>query len=111
MGQFLKAGYWLLILMGIVSSCSVGPPYAPPYVDVPDSWKNDDTCENCANEYCYLDFWWEVFDDEKLNELEQYAIENNRDLYVAFERIEEYRALVGIAAADFYPQINLSPLY
>ena len=30
---------------------------------------------------------------------------------MAYERIQEYRALVGIAAADLYPQVNLNPLY
>ena len=74
--------------------------------------KNCDSCEiNEEGDLVYLDYWWQVFDDDKLDELESLAIENNRDLYVAFERIQEARALMGIAAAQFYPQVTLNPQY
>jgi multidrug efflux system outer membrane protein len=111
--------YQVFLLSGlslIVASCSVGPSYTPPPLDVPTSWKNnDERFRNCEiDETRDLDYWWEVFEDERLNELEMFALENNRDLYVAFERIQEAKALMGIAASaasDFYPQINLSPQY
>lgn len=106
-----------LIIFGFIVSCSVGPSYTPPSIEVPSEWKNQND-EKCAkNDVCsdeeltYLDDWWQVFDDDKLNELENFAVENNRDLFVAFERIQESRALMGIAASNFYPQINLNPLY
>jgi outer membrane protein, multidrug efflux system len=100
------------IAIGLLTSCSVGPSYSAPEVEVPAKWKNPH-CESCDydGQFIYLDYWWEVFNDEKLNTLEQWAIGHNRNLYIAFERIQEYRGLVGIAAADFYPQLNLSPLY
>jgi multidrug efflux system outer membrane protein len=94
----------------------VGPRYQPPCAEVPSSWKNqqEEECEYEANrqgELFYLENWWEAFEDSKLSELENWAIENNRDLFVACERIQEARALMGIAASDFYPQITLNPLY
>lgn len=101
----------------LIWGCSVGPPYVPPYTDVPSRWKNesDSKCisieQNKDGEPIYLDDWWQVFEDEKLNELESLALTNNRDLYVAYERIQQYRALMGIAASYFYPQFNLNPLY
>lgn len=97
-----------------MTGCSVGPSYIPPCIEIPSEWKNEnEKCAGCEGnkDLMYLDFWWQVFDDDKLNELESLAIENNKDLYVAFERIQESRALMGIAAAAFYPQINLNPLY
>lgn len=108
----------LVISFVLISGCSVGPSYTPPCIDVPSEWKNNDECNGCEEgeagsivELAELDYWWQVFDDVKLEELEEYAIENNRDLYVAYERIKEARALMGIAASEFYPQINLNPLY
>lgn len=62
-------------------------------------------------QWVYLDNWWQVFDDIKLDELENLAVENNRNLYVAFERIQEARGLMGIAAADLYPQLTVDPQY
>jgi multidrug efflux system outer membrane protein len=97
-------------------SCSVGPSYTPPAIEVPSEWKNKQD-RKCAGfetseegELVYLDHWWQVFDDAKLEELEDWAIKNNRDLFVAFERIQEARSLMGIAASYFYPQITLNPL-
>lgn len=106
---------FLLFSLAFITSCSVGPSYDPPCVEVPEEWKNnnDEKCEGTekgADVNC-LDHWWQVFDDDKLNELEAWAIANNRNLYVAYERIQEARALKGIAAADFYPQITLDPQY
>lgn len=107
---------WCLLILWVVgNSCSVGPAYIPPPIQIPSAWKNDqEQCsqkceENTNDDLVYLDYWWEVFEDDKLNELENLAVKNNRDLFVAFKRIEEARALMGIAAADFYPQITLNP--
>lgn len=97
------------------ASCSVGPAYVAPALEIPAEWKNkteqndDLPIEN--PEFTCPEKWWYVFEDETLNELEVLALENNRNLFVAFERIEEARALMGIAAANFYPQITLNPLF
>lgn len=106
---------FLIILLSTMVGCSVGPSYTPPSIEVPSVWKNtrDGKCQEYEvtenGELIYLDHWWQVFEDEKLEELEELAIKNNRNLFVAYERIQEYRALMGIAAADFYPQITLDP--
>lgn len=98
-----------------MAGCSVGPPYNPPSLKIPSKWKNDkdQPCDKCQVDTAlgYYDFWWEVFEDDKLTELEGFALEKNRDLYVAYERIKESRALMGIAASEFYPQLYLNPQY
>jgi len=78
-------------------------------------WKNQqDQQEGDAidqvGEQIYLNHWWEVFEDAKLDELESSAKKNNHNLFVAYERIQEARALMGVAAASFYPQMTLNPL-
>ncbi len=107
---------WFVLVLSILGTgCSVGPTYVAPPIQVPSAWKNSQ--EECCQKFeankngalVYLDNWWEVFEDKKLNELENLALKNNRDLFVAFQRIEEAKALMGIAAADFYPQITLGP--
>lgn len=100
-------------------SCSVGPAYVPPSTEIPFEWKNkkNEADESSGKEkeeteeMCYLDYWWQVFKDDRLNELQNQALTNNPDLYIAFKRTQEARALVGIAAADFYPQLTLNPLF
>jgi len=47
-----------------------------------------------------------VFGDQALQHLIEEALKNNYDLQTAIARIEESRALVGVAASQFYPQIG-----
>ncbi len=92
--------------------CSVGPSYKAPAVVVPTTWKNHQCAETAPEETLTCsDRWWDIFHDEKLNELENLALANNQDLLLTLEKIKEARARIGIAAADFYPQITLNPLF
>ena len=60
---------------------------------------------------CYTDYWWEVFNDPLLNSLEQEVLSKNYDLQIAFNRVQEARALMNAAKADLYPQLYLNPSY
>lgn len=97
----------LLSLMMIVVSCQVGPRYRPPPTYSPDEWAHAsvDIPTVC------VDSWWEIFNDPLLDELEESAVNNNNNLYIALERVEQSLALVGIARADLYPQLSVDPLY
>lgn len=94
----------LLFLFG----CHVGPKYHPPLPDVPEEWKAP---PSTLQPTAYFACWWEVFNDEKLNSLEQQAVANNPTLYIALERVLEARAIAGIKKADLYPQLDLSAKY
>jgi NodT family efflux transporter outer membrane factor (OMF) lipoprotein len=50
--------------------------------------------------------WWEVFGDPELNRLETLATTNNQQLAAAFANLQQARALVGVARADYFPQIS-----
>ena len=53
--------------------------------------------------------WWEIFGDPELNRLEALATTNNQQLVAAFANIQQARALVSVARADFFPQISADP--
>jgi len=55
--------------------------------------------------------WWELFGDPELNRLEGLATTNNQQLAVAFANFQQARALVGVARADFFPQISATPSF
>lgn len=92
----------------IVSGCRVGPHYEPPAPAVPEEWKNS---QPTVVQAAFVDFWWEVFNDCTLNELEQCAVQNNPTLYAALERVFEARALACVEASNLYPQLFLNPSY
>lgn len=100
-----KLAFLLSVL--VLSGCHLGPEYQPPCVPIADHWKNSENVVPTPE----VDCWWEVFDDETLNELESYALSNNPNLYVALERVVAARAAAGISRADLFPQINLDPAY
>ena len=55
--------------------------------------------------------WWELFGDVELNRLETRATAGNQELATAFANFQQARALVNVARADSFPQINLSPSF
>lgn len=106
------------ILFGL-SACAVGPDYQRAASPLPDSY-------NLINDYRYKvgsglispateyemgalsDLsvnarWWELFNDDTLNELVETALQYNSDIRLAFARIEEAEAYVREAYSSFLP--------
>ena len=54
--------------------------------------------------------WWKVFDDTALQNLIAQTLANNYDLQLASARVEQARALVGVTASQFYPQVGFEGL-
>lgn len=100
-----------LILL-CATGCRVGPHYTSPCVEIPDEWKTTETSEDSSVPPApCITYWWEVFDDETLNALEEQAIESNPTLYMALQRVYEARATTTVAGAGLYPQLALNPTY
>ncbi len=53
--------------------------------------------------------WWEIFGDPELNRLEDLATTNNQQLAAAYANLQQARALVNVARADFFPQVSANP--
>jgi outer membrane protein, multidrug efflux system len=53
--------------------------------------------------------FWEIFDDPVLTGLELEASTNSPDLYAAFERVEQARAIARISRADLFPVLSVDP--
>src|SRR5208282_5414561 len=50
--------------------------------------------------------WWQVFQDQQLQELIRTAIKQNYDLQLATERINEGRAQVAVTRSSLFPQVG-----
>jgi len=87
------------------SACAVGPKYQRPETEVPTAFRYTLGAEEAAS---IADLaWWEMYRDPILQGLIQEALTSNQDLRVAAARVAEFRANVGVSAADFYPQVGL----
>jgi multidrug efflux system outer membrane protein len=82
----------------------VGPNYKRPAVAVPTQFR-DQVSQSDASSIAD-EAWWSVFDDPALQGLVTEALHNNYDLQVAVARIEQARALVGVAASQGKPQLG-----
>jgi multidrug efflux system outer membrane protein len=94
----------LMTLCSIAGCAAVGPDYKRPDV-APVAQFRSQVAPSEATSIADLP-WWSIFNDRALQSLIVEALTNNYDLKVAVSRIEQARSLVGVAQADFYPQIG-----
>ena len=95
-----------LILVSIlaVGGCTLTPDYERPELDVPQDFvQSDPAGESIANIE-----WWDLFQDEQLQQLINTALEENKDLGVALTRIESARQAVTVVRANQFPFISAS---
>jgi len=85
--------------------CAVGPNYRPPEVTSPGVYQQAVT-NNFTTNAVRLQQWWTNFNDPRLESLIQRASTNNLDLKIAAARIQEARALRGVAKSGLVPQVD-----
>jgi len=102
----MKFGIIFITLAGLVSGCAIGPRYREPMMELPQSYRSYATQQQ--GEAMINLPWWEVFKDETLRELIREALLNNYDMRAAAARVDEGRALVGVARAQLLPQVDLT---
>jgi multidrug efflux system outer membrane protein len=96
----------LIFALILLTACTVGPDYRKPDVHelVPSAWKWK--VAN-ANDSAPRGEWWKLFGDSTLDALEASALAGSPTLRAAVARVDEARAVAGLARAAFFPQITL----
>lgn len=97
----------LVVAVGFVCGCAVGPNYKRPQIDSPPTYRGLTPEEAARSDVKSLadEKWWEVFQDEQLKALIKTALEQNYDVRIAATRILEARAALGITRADQFPTV------
>ena len=95
--------------LAILAGCVVGPKYHTPAVATPDAYKeNKDWKAASPQDAAVREKWWEIYNDPKLNELEDQVNVNNQTIIAAFNSFLEARALVKEARSQYYPTVGVS---
>jgi len=96
------------LIMLLASGCAVGPNYKRPSVDVPGTYRGavPQEAQRPAADSLGDQKWWQLFQDQQLQDLIHTALRQNYDVRIAATRILEARAQVGITRADGLPTIN-----
>ena len=93
-------------LITVLTGCSMIPSYQRPALPTAALYPGvDGTTTQVALSVEQLG-WREFFTDAGLQELIARALENNRDLRIAMQRVIEARGLYGIQRADLLPDIS-----
>ncbi|WEF33446.1 AdeC/AdeK/OprM family multidrug efflux complex outer membrane factor [Pseudoduganella chitinolytica] len=94
----------------LLAGCSLAPVYERPQAPVTPVWPQGDAYQPAARPTEARDAaaigWREFIGDEKLRQLVQLALDNNRDLRVSVLNIERARAQYGVTRAAQLPQVN-----
>ncbi|MCM2288789.1 MAG: efflux transporter outer membrane subunit [Sulfuritalea sp.] len=97
-----------LVLALALAGCSFTPEYQRPAAPVPTDWPMKVGAGDTAKDAALLADWRAFFPDPRLQTLIAAALEHNRDLRIAVGRVDEARALAGIARADRLPTVDLA---
>jgi outer membrane protein, multidrug efflux system len=97
----------ILVTLTAVSGCTVGPNYSRPPVTAPPVFRGADRATQDTASLADLK-WFDVFKDQRLQEMIRTALVQNHDLRDAVVRVEAARANLGITRADQFPTIDAS---
>src|ERR1041385_2981928 len=93
-----------VVMLVCLTGCMVGPDYNRPSMEIPPQFRAATTSDTTS----IADLkWFEVFQDEPLQELIRSALAQNYDLRDAIARVDASRANLGITRADQYPNFGV----
>lgn len=112
-----KSPVLVLIASSFCLGCKVEPKYAPPTAPVPTAYQavsNEEKKAAAAQGWSEItpedaqlrSKWWEIYQDQELNALEERVDVDNQSLKAATARFSEARALVEEFRAKRLPEIN-----
>ena len=96
----------MLLMVGLLSGCAVGPDYKRPDLPVPDSYRYEaaDATDTANTE------WWRQFEDPVLDALIDEALANNKNVKISAAKIEQAAGLLIQTRSPIFPQLNYSGL-
>jgi multidrug efflux system outer membrane protein len=86
-----------------VSGCTVGPNYKRPAIDVPIVNRGASDQDKAQIASLADTKWWDLFQDQQLQQLIRTALEQNYDVRIAATRILEAQAQLGITRSNQFP--------
>lgn len=94
-----------MLLLIVVSGCTVGPDYVAPESMLPDKWTQE-ALAGLEDGTADMHTWWSQFNDPFLDQLIEKARTNNISLQIAARRIEEAMAIRGVTRSQYFGNIE-----
>lgn len=114
-----SAANFLFVAPLLLAGCMVGPKYHTPATDAPSAYKElnppadskDAATWKVAqpSDDALRGKWWEIFNDQQLNALEEKVNVSNQNIASAAASFFAARALVKEARAQLFPTVTVNP--
>ena len=105
----LRTACGLSALTLALAGCAVGPDYARPQMDLPQSYKETGPWQPAVpGQIDGNHHWWEVYGDSQLNELITQANDANQNIKQAEAQYRQAEATARVARAGFWPTAGIS---
>jgi NodT family efflux transporter outer membrane factor (OMF) lipoprotein len=102
----------ILVILVVISACTVGPDYKRPDAPVSSSFKElKGWREALPRDQEIRTKWWEAFSDPILNLLEDQVNVENQSIALAESQYRQAQALVQLARANYFPTVNAGAAY
>ncbi|WP_260294158.1 efflux transporter outer membrane subunit [Sedimenticola hydrogenitrophicus] len=99
----------LLLNVGILTGCAVGPDYRTPEIALSSTFFGQESVnQRLVQHKADLTVWWSAFDDPLLTRFVSLALEQNLDIAQAAARVVQSRASLRHADAGLLPAANVS---
>ena len=100
----------LILATVVLTGCSVGPNYKRPEMNQvkEDKFINSQNDSMFVQDSISATNWWKIFNSPNLNELITLAQDNNRNLMIAYSRIDQAKYNMGFTKADYFPKFDLA---
>src|SRR5260370_34392984 len=92
----------VLVVVGLLSGCTVGPNYRRPEGIMPADWRNAPEQRDSLGDLG----WGDIFQDPALHQLLSTPVVANRDVQVAGAPVLESRAQLGGARPPQFPRVH-----
>ncbi|HXM99040.1 MAG TPA: efflux transporter outer membrane subunit [Candidatus Dormibacteraeota bacterium] len=97
-----------LVSVLLIAGCTVGPKYHRPAAEVPPAYKEvGDWKPAEPNEQNLGGAWWQIFQDQQLNALEDQINVSNQNLKAAEAQYTQARAVLRYYRAGYFPSIGV----
>jgi multidrug efflux system outer membrane protein len=97
------------VVLTATAGCTLGPNYKRPSVTAPTAYRglSSEAAGTTSTASLADQKWWEVFQDNQLQDLIRTALSNNYDVRIAASRVLQAQGQLGITRADQYPTLNV----
>src|SRR5579885_96401 len=97
--------YAVAVLAIFLTACAVGPDYHRPAVQIPQNFRAPEPLPAPKPDSLADLKWFEIFQDDKLQDLIRTALAQNYDLRTAIANVEAARANLGITRSNQFPSV------